>query len=235
MYEMTKNKKLLLSLLIMVGVFLMISNSCKKKDANNNTTPTAITVTDIDGNVYHTVTIGTQVWMVENLKTTKYRDGTDIPIVIDKTAWNNLTTGAYSYYDNTVGYVYTYGNLYNWYAVNDPHNICPSGWHIPSSAEWKTLTTYLGGESIAGAKLKDTLHWKDNEATNETGFTALPGGIRNGGSYDYIYYEWFGYWWSSTEYGATDACDIFMEHYRNYAINYQANKNNGLSIRCVKD
>jgi uncharacterized protein (TIGR02145 family) len=138
------------------------------------------TVTDIDGNIYHTVTIGTQVWMVENLKTTKYRNGDPIPNVTGN-AWAALTTGAYCWYNNDAAtYKATYGALYNWYAVADSRNIAPTGWHVPTDAEWTTLTTFLGGESVAGGKLKETgtNHWTspNTGATNETGFTALPGG-----------------------------------------------------------
>jgi len=125
----------------------MLSGSCKKKDNNN---PTPSTVTDIDGNVYHIVAIGTQVWMAENLKTTKYNDGTFIPLVTDSTAWGNLSTPGYCWYNNDAAtYKNTYGALYNWFTVNTG-KLSPKGWHIPSDTEWETLITYLGGESLAG-------------------------------------------------------------------------------------
>ena len=111
----------------------------KKETVNNNNTTPASTVTDIDGNVYHFETIGTQVWMVENLKTTKYRDGTSIPNVTINSAWSSLTTGAYCDYSNTSSNSDVYGRMYNWYAINDTHHICPAGWHIPTDAEWTTL------------------------------------------------------------------------------------------------
>ena len=114
------------------------------------------TVTDIDGNVYHTVTIGTQTWMVENLKTTKYNDGTAIPLVTDSTAWLNLTTPGYCWYNNDAAtYKNTYGALYNWFTVNTS-KLAPSGWHVPTDAEWTTLITYLGGETVAGGQMKST-------------------------------------------------------------------------------
>ena len=196
------------------------------------------TVTDIDGNVYNTVTIGTQVWMVENLKTTKYRDGTSIPNVTDNISWSNLTTGAYCDYSNTPSNSATYGKLYNWYAATNAHNIAPTGWHVPTDADWTTLTTYLGGEGVAGGKLKETgtTHWQSPNigATNETGFTALPGGIRNyNGSFDYIGSH--GYWWSATESGAASAWLRFMGFSYSYVFSYGANKELGFSVRCVRD
>jgi len=139
----------------------MHSSSCKKKDDNNNPTTTAGKVTDIDGNVYDTVKIGTQIWIIENLKTTKYNDGTSIPMVTDSAAWINLTTPGYCWHKNTsASYKNTYGALYNWYAVNTG-KLAPKGWHVPSDAEWTTLITYLGGDSIAGGKMKETgmSHW----------------------------------------------------------------------------
>jgi uncharacterized protein (TIGR02145 family) len=140
------------------------------------------TLTDVDNNTYKVVKIGTQVWMAENLKTTRYNDGSAIPLVTDNTEWNNLTTPGYSWYNNdSATYAQTYGALYNWYTV-ETGNLCPTGWHVPSDAEWTTLTDYLGGEAIAGGKLKETgtAHWDspNTGATDETGFTAFPGGNR---------------------------------------------------------
>jgi len=196
------------------------------------------TVTDIDGNVYNTVTIGTQVWMVENLKTTKYRDGTSIPNVTDNISWNNLTTGAYCDYSNTPSNSATYGKLYNWYAATNAHNIAPTGWHVPTDADWTTLTTYLGGEGVAGGKLKETgtTHWQSPNigATNETGFTALPGGLRDyGGTFNRI--GTTGYWWSSSELDATDAWRRLM-HYSYSRVDRDGyGKQLGYSVRCVRD
>lgn len=138
------------------------------------------TVTDYDGNVYQTVLIGDQCWMMENLKVTHYRNGDPIPHVTDGVTWGNLTSGAYCNYNNDEGNVATYGRLYNWYAVDDSRNIAPAGWHVPSDAEWQTLVDYLGGDAVAGGKMKEagTTHWAspNTGATNESGFTALPGG-----------------------------------------------------------
>jgi uncharacterized protein (TIGR02145 family) len=198
------------------------------------------TVTDIDGNVYHTITIGTQVWMVENLKTTKYNDGTAIPLVTGNAAWAALTTPGYCWYNDTATYGNTYGALYNWYTVNTG-KLAPTGWHVARDSEWSVLTTYLGGESVAGGKLKEagTAHWlsPNTGATNETGFTALPGGVRDDkGTFSHI--GSYGFWWSSTARDAASAWARFMgwnyadvSHSDNGSTDYAS----GYSVRCVKD
>ena len=196
------------------------------------------TVTDIDGNVYHYITIGTQTWMVENLKTRHYRNGVDIDSVADGTTWSGLTTGAYCNYNNDANNVATYGRLYNWYAVNNSNLIAPAGWHVASNAEWTTLTTYLGGESVAGGKLKEagTAHWSspNTGATNETGFTALPGGCRYYyGAFGDVGYN--GSWWSSTESNVSDAWYRSMNYSYAYVDRNGFNKRNGFSGRCVRD
>ena len=212
-------------------------------DINFATISASPTVTDIDGNIYNIITIGTQTWMAENLKTTKYNDNTTIPIVANNTAWNTLTTPAYCWYNNdATTYKATYGALYNWYAVdarsNGGKNVCPTGWHVPTNAEWTTLTTYLGGESVASGKLKETgtTHWTTPNvgATNETGFSALPGGYRY---YNGLFYNVGsgGYWWSSTENSITLAWFRHMDLnsasvYTNFVI-----EQDGFSVRCVKD
>jgi uncharacterized protein (TIGR02145 family) len=201
--------------------------------------PNCGTVTDIDGNVYKTVTIGAQCWMAENLKTTKYRNGDPVPNVTDNTAWAALTTGAYAWFNNDGAYKASYGALYNWYSVADSRNVCPTGWHVASDEEWTTLTTFLGGESVAGGPLKETCfaHWisPNTGATNSTGFTALPGGYRDSnGSFSSI--GWGGHWWGSTEknpfmawdrYFRTDVTDIDR-----YSEGF--NKLLGFSVRCLK-
>jgi uncharacterized protein (TIGR02145 family) len=198
----------------------------------------AQTVKDIDGNVYTSVTIGNQVWMAENLKTTKYNDGTAIPLVADDKAWEALTTPAYCWYNNdATANKKTYGALYNWYTVNTK-KLCPTGWHVPSDAEWTTLTTNLGGESVAGGKLKETgtTHWQSPNmgATNETGFTALPGGYRNNyGPYNDIGY--YGYWWSATEANATYAWYRHLSYANSYVYRNYFNKHYGFSVRCLRD
>jgi len=196
------------------------------------------TVTDADGNVYHTVTIGTQVWMAENLKTTKYRDGTAIPNVTNAASWVGLTTGAFCWYNNdATTYKNTYGGLYNWYAVNTG-KLAPTGWHVPTDAEWTTLTTFLGGEDVAGSKLKETgtTHWLSPNAgaTNETGFTALPGGYRiNDGAYGD--FGGSGYWWCSNEGGTSNPFLRYMTCGFSKVVRSDTSKQYGISVRCVKD
>ena len=192
---------------------------------------------DADGNHYAVVTIGTQVWMAENLKTTKYRNGDVIANETNNSSWFNLTQGAYCNYNNDENIVRTYGRLYNWFAVNDSRNIAPEGWHIPSDEEWMTSINYVGGLNFAGGKFKEsgTLHWNspNTGATNESGFTALPGG-----SAGQVYVDdlgVYGLWWSSSQYSVSDAWFNCMGYdYANISRG-NADKNYGFSIRCVKD
>ena len=195
------------------------------------------TITDYDGNVYDVIAIGTQVWMKQNLNTSRYNNGTAIPNITDNATWTGLSTGARCYYNNdSASYASTYGALYNWYAVNTG-NLCPTGWHVPTDAEWTTLTTYLGGESVAGVKLKATTLWNSNSpntgATNSSGFTALPGGYRNylGPSLDV---GDTGYWWSSTG-GSAYAWIRCMSYYFGNVYRYDYYMYNGFSVRCLKD
>lgn len=195
-------------------------------------------VTDVDGNTYRTVKIGTQVWMAENLKTTKYKDGTSIPLVTDNTAWANLTTPGYCWYNNDAAtYKDTYGALYDWNTVNTGE-LCPTGWHVPSFFEWNALTHFLGGEDVAGGKLKETRtsHWVSSNAgtINETGFTAVPGGYRFSlGTFVYVGY--YGRWWSSTMSTASDA-DCYCIYYSTNDISSSStDKHYGLSVRCLQD
>jgi len=196
------------------------------------------TVTDIDGNVYHIITIGTQVWIVENLKTTKFNDGTVIPIVTDNTAWSNLTTPGYCWYNNDAAtYKDPYGALYNGYAVHTG-KLAPSGWHVPTRTEWTTLINYLGGEGLAGGKIKeaDTVHWNSPNAgaTNESGFTALPGGSRKSGTFNYIGQGC--YLWSTTEYVPKDYwyCSLSFQLWGAY-LNNGGWTGDGYSVRCVRN
>ena len=194
-------------------------------------------VTDVDGNVYHTITIGSQVWMMENLKTTKYNDGTPIPLVSDSSVWSALTTPGYCWYDNDAATNKgTYGAMYNWYAVGTG-KLAPTGWHVPTDADWSTLTTYLGGESIAGGKLKESgkAHWVDDNADNCVGFTALPGGYRNdNGMFTNLTSN--GYWWTSTEYDWSAGWYRSMFYGDTITIrDYLLFKVCGFSVRCVKD
>jgi len=193
-----------INLLAIFAILLMFVNSCTTEDLNN-------TVTDIDGNEYHTVTIGTQVWMVENLKTTRYRNGDVIPNVSSSVDWSNQTTGAYSNYNNNDANGNKYGRLYNGYAVSDSRNIAPAGWHVPTDEEWVVLKEYLAANlGTSGSVAKTMASNKDwasstneraigNDLTknNSSGFTAMPGGYRlDDGAFNPIGYV--GFWWSST-------------------------------------
>lgn len=209
---------------------------------NNNPTepdPEIETVTDIDGNTYQTVRIGDQWWMVENLKVTHYRNGDPITNVTGGLEWvqlEQLTTGAYCNYNNDENNVATYARLYNWYAIDDSRNIAPEGWHVPSDTEWQILVDYLGGVAVAGGKMKETgtTHWMspNTDATNESGFFALPGGHR---SSDFLGIQRHGGWWSSTEYDTWSAQNLYLVYdSRNVTLIRDA-KWYGLSIRCIRD
>ena len=198
----------------------------------------ASAISDIDGNTYNTVTIGTQTWMQENLKTTHYRNGDAIPNVTDNTAWAALTTDAYCNYNNDLATSSVYGKLYNFYAIADYRYLCPLGWNIPTTAQWTILTDYLGGESIAASKLKEsgTTHWQspNTGATNSTNFTALPGGSRIGDG-TYASLVGFGHWWSSSESTSTTALYRAMGYDGENVRSYDNSKKLGLSIRCLKE
>lgn len=249
---MENKQKYSIYLAMFICLFLLLESSCEKDDnidpssdkTNGRTTSIfnpAIaydTMTDQSGNVYKTVTIGTQTWMAENLRTTKYNDGGIISKVTDNNEWEALSTGAYCNYKNTnsTEAIATYGRLYNWHAVNTG-KLAPKGWHVPTDAEWTELTDYLGGE--IGGKLKEigTRHWESPNvgATNETGFTALPGGGR---AYDGSFwgFGFGGFWWSATEGNAN-----FSARQRNMVYDgsgvgrLEGRKLEGLSVRCVRD
>jgi uncharacterized protein (TIGR02145 family) len=191
-------------------------------------------VTDIDGNVYQTVQIGTQVWMAANLKTTRYRDGTSIPNVTNGTTWSGLTTDAWASYDNTTANNTTYGKLYNWYAVADSRKLCPTGWHVPSDAEWTLISDYLGIDP--GHKMKSISGWNNNgNGSNTSGFNGLPGGARSsGGAFGEIGTN--GYFWSSSEgnFGLATSRNLGSEN-PNLGRNNLGSKSDGFSVRCIRD
>ena len=186
-----------------------------------------------------TTIICNQIWMNKNLDVSTYRNGDPIPLVTDAATWYSLTTGAYCYYNNdSATYAAVYGKLYNWYAVNDPRGLAPTGYHIPSDAEWTTLVNCLGGSAVAGGAMKEAglLHWYSPNygATNSSFFGGLPGGYRgNVGHFDT--YGNDGFWWTSTESLTTSAWDRYLDYsvisiYRNYNL-----KSTGCSVRCIKD
>lgn len=191
---------------------------------------------DANGNSYNSVKLGAQIWMAENLKTTKFKDGSTIPLATSITIWDALSTPAYCWFNNNEAtFKNMYGALYNWYTV-DTGNLCPAGWHVPNDTEWSTLVTFLGGDGIAGGKLKEvgTTHWfsPNTGATNESGFNALPAGSCFDGKFAGI--GDYGFWWNSTTIpGNNTARSIYysaeLVHKAAYSKNY------GFSVRCLKD
>jgi uncharacterized protein (TIGR02145 family) len=234
----------ILTYTVFVCLFCVIAEySSGNKPANNdqqskNPISSTGTVTDKDGNVYKTITIGNQIWMAENLKTTKFRNGDPIPKVLANNDWSALTSGAYCWYNNDVANKTCYGALYNWYAVNDSRNIAPLGWHIPSDEEWTALANFLQGKSQAGGKLKETglTHWSDpnSNATNSSGFCALPGGYRaKDGVFKNL--SFCGCWWATTEYTKSVGWYRYVDYGTGTIYSVSTYKSNGFSIRCIKD
>jgi uncharacterized protein (TIGR02145 family) len=194
---------------------------------------------NFNGYTYTSIVLGNgQEWMAENLRTTSYANGDPIQNVTDGTQWSNLTTGAWAHYNNDNQYENPYGKLYNWYTVADPRNVCPTGWHVPTDAEYTLLTDYLGGGAAAGGKMKSTgtQYWlsPNTDATNESGFSGLPGGYRDsngtfGGVGDY------GYWWSSAEDATDGAWNRDLEYGDGDVGRNNVNKVVGFSVRCLRD
>lgn len=224
---------------LFVILCLMLLISCSNDENSNDSSS-------------ETIKIGNQIWQSKNLDVETYRDGTPIPQVTDPTDWENLTTGAWCYYNNDPANNTTYGKLYNWYAVagihdNDPNTpnkvLAPTGWHVPSDNEWATLTTFLGGGSIAGGKMKSTGTlqagtglWEtpNSAATNESGFTGLPAGLREGGIFIQIGYDT--HWWSSSETNTSNASSLYVECFNgNTTWNNDGDRKGGLSVRCLRD
>lgn len=193
-------------------------------------------VTDFDGNVYNTVKIGTQVWMVRNLNVTHFRNGAPI-LYVTGNALQPLSSGAYCNYDNDINNSAIYGRLYNWWAVNDSRNISPPGWHVASDAEWSTLAKYLGGNWIAADKLmeKGNTHWQNASATitNEAGFYALPGGVAFMDRFFYLGFE--GNWWSSTREMPNRVVFYNIQKIGGLLSQNKALESNGFSIRLIQD
>ncbi|MDP1994282.1 MAG: fibrobacter succinogenes major paralogous domain-containing protein, partial [Ignavibacteria bacterium] len=197
-------------------------------------------VTDYDGNTYKTVKIGDQVWMAENLRTTKYNDGVEIPNIVNDNSWGKLKTPGYCWGNYNMTNRNLFGIWYNWYVVNTK-KLAPTGWHIPTAAEWKTLQTYLGGESVAGGKMKvkGTAYWFSPNigATNESGFSAYPVGYRNYDGVDFNMPGDLASFWASDEFDASDAIGTRLtadrEDFR--VFDFGVSKTYGYLIRCVKD
>lgn len=234
---------------------LAIVTGCSTNSDSNRTNTEGPAVTDIDGNEYQSVVIGSQIWFKQNLNVSKYSDGTPIPQVTDPTEWDNLTTGAWCYYNNDPANEPIYGKLYNWYAVAGIYDedsaidttlrkkLAPAGWHIPSNNEcscesdWSQLIAFLGGNLIAGKKLKEegNLHWQNNNAaTNSSGFTALPGGYRgNFGTFeDSSVVAGF---WTSSQSDFSSAWSIIMQNQLDIIETIGSASKTGYTVRCVKD
>ena len=229
-----KPTSLIIFLIVLFTIFACEKDPTSSKDDE--------TITDIDENVYKTVTIGDQVWLAENLKVTHFRNGDAIPNVTDSAEWSDVNTGAYCNYNNDTAIANIYGKLYNLYAINDDRGLAPEGWHIPTDEAWTTLTDYLGGNGIAGGKLKETgfEHWNSPNigASNESGFTALPGGQRDG--------DWNFNGLNSTALFCTKPLGTNLESNPRYVDRYSSgitrtqwsgygSFEHGLSVRCVKD
>jgi len=218
------------------------THSCGATDVHHPTKNYG-TVQDIDGNTYKTIQIGTQTWMAENLKTTKYRNGTPIENIADNMQWQNNKSGAYCSYNNNTNNDCPYGKLYNWYAISNSNQLCPTGWHVPTDAELTTLTTFLGGDGAnPGNKLKNTgsQFWytepweSSNSADNSSGFSGLPGGNRwVGGSFGDLGDK--GCLWTSTEFNTYSAWKRYLyDDIGDFGRGY-SHKENGFSVRCIKD
>ena len=218
---------------ILSGLILLFSLtlSCKKDKPE----PPVTSVTDADGNVYQAVKIGTQTWMAENLRTTKFSDGTPIPNVTDNAAWGNTATSAYCWYNNDIANATPYGALYNWYTVNSG-KLAPTGWHIPTTAEWQTLSDYLDGDDVSGGKLKEvgTTHFAspNTGATNEKGFTAVGSGRR--GPLGFYELNTTGGWWRATD-GVTVQIRWVNSTSSILLSNANLDPKAGYSVRCIKD
>jgi len=212
---MKKNSKVCIFPLLL-SFLLMVSNSCKKDIIPIETS----TVTDIDGNIYKTLKIGNQWWMGENLKTTKFNNGTNIPNPIEDNIWNNLHSSGYCWYQNNNTYK-DQGALYNWYALSDIRNIAPIGWHVPTYAEWTTFKNYLSSEHISSGEIENA------------GFSFMSVGIRSG---RFTTTDIGTQWWSTTE--KTDgfiSIQSFTFNNSSYSTNDYVYKSDGYSVRCVKD
>jgi uncharacterized protein (TIGR02145 family) len=204
-------------------------------------------VRDGDGNEYRTVQIGNQVWFAENLRSSTYRNGDPIPGGLSDREWTSTSYGAQSVYgegtsavkagsSDEVANLATYGRLYNWYAVNDPRGLCPTGWHVPSDEEWTVLENHLGGDSVAGTALKslpsDSPAWNGD---NSSGFSALPGGDR-----DYLFGNFvsqgdYGLWWSSSPNGSSAWYRTLHSQLSNVYRGSSYGAGSGFSVRCVRD
>jgi uncharacterized protein (TIGR02145 family) len=215
--------------LIYVAIFFLLTGLTRL---------TAQTVMDADSNVYATVKIGDQIWMAENLKTTKFSDGKKIPLVVDDAVWKSLTEPAYCFYNNDKRNKELYGALYNWYAV-DTKKICPKGWHVPTKLEWSYMISTVGDENNSGVKLKEKGlgHWKNfhNSGTDDLDFTALPGGMRLRSGIFPVFGNSYTVWWTASDYSETDAWCRGLDDNSIKIYGGHDGKQSGFSVRCIMD
>jgi uncharacterized protein (TIGR02145 family) len=248
--KMKKSKTLLLSILTLTTLILQ---SCKPDEPDLPDNPlngrtTAVfnpdleygTMNDIEGNIYKTIKIGNQIWMAENLRTTKYKNGESIPTTYTNELWGSADgADLFCNYNNTqdLDTIATYGRLYNWYAVNNENGLAPEGWRIPTVSDWLTLIEYVGGDEIGANALKEVgaTHWEDPyESTNSSGFTALPNGWR----YLTDGYAWLGYYsafWTASAYSETRANSLYLFFFGSDVLKGNNYYNNGYAVRCIKD
>lgn len=239
-------------IILSLAATILFLTGCKKEedDAPPTPSPAAVTVTDIDGNTYSTVTIGDQVWMTEDLRVTRYRDGSIIPTGMDDSAWWTQTSGASCSYMNDPANDSIYGRLYNWYAVDDALGLCPQGWHVATDADWQQLEATLGMPSTqlgaigqrgeaqnVGGKLKSLELWAapNTGATNESGFSALPNGLRHSLFGGFNFLGQLGHWWTATPTNASEAVNRDMDYDRAIVGRYNSDKRSGYCVRCLRD
>ena len=218
----------------------LVEDECGVCDGDGSTC-----ILDYDGNIYSTIQIGDQLWLVENLQVTHYNNGDEIPTNYGYFEWEHASSGAYAIYDEDSSIGQMYGFLYNWFAVGDERGICPIGWHVPSDDEFTILVDYIGGEDIAGGKMKESghEHWgyysdeATEGATNESGFTALPGGFRHESAGSFHSLGSDAYFWSSTEMSDGGIPARCRQLYKEGSLIDRTgrDKNSGFSVRCVKD
>jgi len=252
------NFKAFIFSLLSFGLLMSLATCCKddpiprkgKSSAVFNPDKEYGAVTDIDGNEYKTITIGSQTWMAENLRVTHYQNGDAIPNVKDNVEWSGLSSGAYCSYNNTnnIDSIATFGYLYNWFTCVDERNVCPDGWHVPSDEDWTALVTYLdngesqfdpyGNNGVVGARIKESgpIHWGiSNLSDNRSGFTALPSGFRVSFNGLYSGRNYRTFFWSSTEYNSNGSFHRSMSSGFTSIIRQALSNEEGMSIRCLQD
>jgi uncharacterized protein (TIGR02145 family) len=226
---------------LLLGCLLLGFNTCEtnRPDESPDYTGQSGQVADVEGYVYNTIGIGTQIWMTENLKTIHFNDNSPIPKITTDTSWGHLRSPGYCWYsDDSTAYRELYGALYNYYVI-ETGLLCPIGWHVPDKSDWEKLELFLGGNKIAGGKLKDyfTSYWDEPNPCyeNSLGFVALPGGQRLNISGRFAEIGETGNWWTSVSENSYQAISISMTHESTGLFKYSTNKSRGCSVRCIKN